>query len=528
MPQLRITEQQFKELYGDGINYRIFVELPKSDDDFVENYLASKLWRLNNLYTIINKDGDKVPFVMNYAQHYVYAKSLKHSRLVILKSRQQGISTFWLISYSDDVYFMDNINAGMMAQGLKEAGTLLKRAKMAWREFPKEIKEFLSLTKDSDNATEISFNNDSTMYLQTSFRSATLQRLHISEFGKIAAKTPERAKETRTGTLQAIKPGNTVVIESTAEGNNDFKYIWDTSVEAMKKPQLAPKDFMPVFLPWINDPDCVSDVDEEIDSETADYFDELEAELGVKLTRQQKNFWIQQQRELGDHIYQEYPATPSEAFAKVKDGAYYSKLYLKHVVKKRREIKGLWDPNLEVYVVIDLGMNDTFVLVYFQRWRDEWRIIDEYHNSGEGLEHYVDHMFDTPYDIESVICPHDIKVRELGAYKGRSRYDTLVALGVTNIVVNKRAPIEDGIQAVRNLVPDLYIDPKCKYIINCLKEYTKEYDEANEVWKNKPVHNQWSHGADAVRGMAVSGITRKGGALHETNVEASVVDGLAL
>jgi hypothetical protein len=281
-----------------------------------------------------------------------------------------------------------------------------------------------------------------------------------------------------------------------------------------------------VFLSWVNDPDCVSDVDEDIDHETAEYFDELEAELNLKLTKQQKNFWVQQYRELGDSIYQEYPATPDEAFAKVKDGTYYSRLYLKYVIKKRREIQGLWDENLDVHIAIDLGMNDTFVLVFFQRWRNEWRIIDEYQNSGEGLEHYVEYMFNTPYTIGSVVAPHDIRVRELGAFNGRSRYDTLVSLGVRNILVNRKASISDGIQAVRNVIPHLYIDAKCTYIINCLKEYTKEYDEANEVWKNKPVHNKWSHGADTIRQMAMSGITSKGSSSVANS--GTVVDGLAL
>ena len=87
---LGITREQFLDIYKDlDIDISLFDTYPKDDIDFMENYLPSKLWRLNNLYTIVNKDGYKMQFLMNYAQHKVYAASLRHPRIIILKSRQQ-------------------------------------------------------------------------------------------------------------------------------------------------------------------------------------------------------------------------------------------------------------------------------------------------------------------------------------------------------------------------------------------------------------------------------------------------------
>jgi len=532
--ELRITKEQFLELYGDKIDIGVFEQEPKDEAELVTRYMTCKLWRLNNLYTIVDKDGVRCLFVMNYAQHRVYAASLKHSRLIILKSRQQGISTFWLISYLDDALMLPDMNVGLMAQGKSEASTLLKRVKLAWQCFPSEVRDFLGITLVRDNTEELFFSTGATLFIRTSFRSATLQRLHISEFGKIANKYPDRAMETKTGTLQAIRPGNTCVIESTAEGDNEFKTMWDNAVEAVarkklnSRKKLGGKDFMPVFLSWVDDPDCWAEGDEEASSTQEEYFSELEGLLGCKLSKGQRTFWIQQYRELGDAIYQEYPATPQEAFTKVNNGSYYGVAYHGLVVGQKRVVNQLYDPNLEVYVAMDLGVNDMFVMVYFQRWRAEWRIVNEYSNCGEGLEFYVKQMRSMPYKIKQVICPHDIKVTELST--GKSRLARLRELGVTNVKVLARNPIEDGIERMRSILPNLWVDPKCDYLIGCLKNYSKEWDDKHGVWKAKPLHDKWSHGADALRVMAMSGArhTSPRQANRERFEASSVINGLAI
>ena len=501
-----------ENIYGDKINLDLFVYPPKDDADLINNYLPSKLWRLNNLYTIVDKEGEKRRFVMNYAQHRVYNYLLDHSRAIILKSRQQGISTFFLISYVDDLLFVDDLNVGMMAQGDAEAKTLLKRAKLAWNEFPQSVRDFLTVSRVNDNTQELSLSNGSTIFVRTSFRSTTLQRLHISEFGKIANANPARAEETITGTLQAIKAGNIVAIESTAEGDNLFKTMWDTAVErleqvTMQGKKLSALDFYPVFLSWLDDPDCNSNDDEEELPVHTQYFTEVESKTGRTIAKSQRNFWIAKYRELGGKITQEYPATPDEAFQKTKDGTYYARAYREFVRSRGREVRGLYDHNLPVHVAMDLGMSDTMTLFFFQVFRGEVRIVHEYFNSGEGLEHYVNYMNklrDTDgYDIQWLVCPHDIEVTELGT--GISRKQRLIELGCTKLKVLPRLDIASGIERVRKLIPNLFIDVSCNYGIGCLLNYTKEWDDLHQVWKAKPLHDKWSHGADAIRYLAMAG-----------------------
>ena len=120
-----ITEKEYMELYAGttamGI-INLFGTPPSSDADYFANYFPSKLFRLNSaLYTIENKQGIRVPFEMNYAQHVVSSDSLRHPRIIVLKSRQQGISTLWLLSYIDDAITNDSFSIGLMSQGKKES-----------------------------------------------------------------------------------------------------------------------------------------------------------------------------------------------------------------------------------------------------------------------------------------------------------------------------------------------------------------------------------------------------------------------
>lgn len=515
---LSITEDEFNELYPDLEGYFDWFNNPPpkgtTKEVFESTYLMSKLWRLNNCYKVINKKGDVVVFRMNYAQHRVYAASRIHPRVIILKSRQQGISTFWLVSYFDDSIFRPYLNIGLMAQGTDEAATLLERTKFLWDQLNDDIKAFKKIALQKDNTKEYSFSNNSSMFIRVSFRSATLQRLHVSEFGKIANNYPKRAREVKTGTLQALAPGNTGVIESTAEGNNDFKTMWDSAELALRSNQMSPKDFYPVFLSWLDDPDCRLDIEQYIDDEAAEYFEELEKKSGRKLTKEQKNFWVAQRRELLDDIKQEYPGTPEEAFMASKDGTYYSRIFNEKCLSVGNVRTDIFDPNLETYVYFDLGVNDYFVMIFAQRYESKWRIVHSYHNDGYGLEHYLDYVEEWEHSDSVTILkfPHDIEVRELGnshnnTAKAKTRKDMVLDYRrdnyrTWNVDVLAKSNILSGIELVRDMIPDMIIDPSCNYIIQCLNRYTKEWDDKLKVWKKTPVHDEWSHGADCLRSMA--------------------------
>ncbi|RLA58329.1 MAG: hypothetical protein DRQ78_12220, partial [Epsilonproteobacteria bacterium] len=151
-----ITEAEYRRIYAgtDAISIvHLFRDPPKSDADYFANYFPSKLFRLNSgLYMIENKKGKKIPFEMNYAQHFVYADSLRHPRIIVLKSRQQGISTLWLLSFIDDAITMDSFAIGLMSQGKKESQTLLSRTTVALEGLPSAVIQLLDISVLKNNS----------------------------------------------------------------------------------------------------------------------------------------------------------------------------------------------------------------------------------------------------------------------------------------------------------------------------------------------------------------------------------------
>ena len=178
-------------------------------------------------------------------------------------------------------------------------------------------------------------------------------------------------------------------------------------------------------------------------------------------------------------------------------GSYYGAI-IERLEKENKITDDLYDESLDVETWWDLGMNDQTVIWFVQRYRNEIRLIDYYEAAGEGLDHYANVIDAKPYEYSKHIAPHDIKVRELGAY-GKSRLESALELGIAFEIAPKLS-IEDGIEAVRKALPNCLFDKnKCGKGIEAMKAYQKRWDEKNQCFRNKPLHNFASHCADAFR-----------------------------
>jgi len=506
--QLDISKEQYMSIYAGlaPIEYAyIFETESETDVEYIEEYLRTKLWRMNNLYYVIDKVGELVQFRMNLAQHIKYAQQLRHPKTLVLKSRQRGISTGTLIDYNDDALFTPNLLVGMQSYGLEESAALLEKLGVIWDNLDPAIKGYMNLTKTKDNTKSMAYNNGSEVKVQTSFRGSTLHRLHVSELGKIANKDPKKAKELKTGTFQAIKAGNPVTVESTAEGQHNAMHTWWTEAEEIIG-ERSPKDFYPLFLTWVTDPDCQIYVEQHISSEDAEIIEKIEQEYGeyvdypdFKLSDTQKWWLVAELRELGDDFFQEYPHTPEAAFSAVRDGTYYAKHWRKYGHTK----KGLYDPALDVWTAWDLGRNDMMVIIMFQRYQNEMRIVDCYYNHGEGLEHYTSVLKklvkEKGYRFCRHILPHDVMVADLTT--DVTRLDRLRELGLKKMkVLPRTANRNNDIEIVRAQIPNMWVDPDtCSYILKMFSRYTKKWDDVLNVFKDEPLHNTWSNPADSVR-----------------------------
>ena len=86
--------------------------------------LSDRRWRLNNLYWIVDEQGDPVKFVMNPVQKRLYDRMWWLN--VIPKSRQHGITTFIALFILDACLFNSNTRAGIIAHRLQDAKKILR------------------------------------------------------------------------------------------------------------------------------------------------------------------------------------------------------------------------------------------------------------------------------------------------------------------------------------------------------------------------------------------------------------------
>ena len=92
-------------------------------------------------------------------------------------------------------------------------------------------------------------------------------------------------------------------------------------------------------------------------------------------------------------------------------------------------------------------------------------------------------------------------MRELGT--GKSRLEVLTDAGL-NIRVAPRMGVDDGIQAVRRLLPRCWFNvPKVKQGLDALRNYRRDYDEKRKIFYERPLHDWSSHSADAFRYLAI-------------------------
>lgn len=472
-------------------------------DNDIKSKLGSKLWRLSHLYTIITKDNQKTILKLNFSQRKILT-DFKHPRKIILKSRQQGISTLYLAYNLDDCIFKANFSAGIQSYGKDEAKKLSDRARLMWEEFPEAIKKELGITLVSDNQNGMAFSNGSILKIGN-FRGDTLQSLHVSELGKIALKYPEKAKELNTGAFEAVSKNNKITIESTAEGKSGLFYDkWKIAyLKSKTGEKLTPFDFQAIFLSWIIDPDCRLDEPVKIPPDVMRYLTDLEFKLQVKLENEQKWWYAAKHDQLKADMKREYPSYPEEAFEQSVEGTYYQHEF--PLLKIKPE---LYEPGLKVHMAMDLGMNDTFSIGFFQIKtignKEIPMIIGEYSSNGHGIGHYAEVCSALAkirgYIFGKTYVPHDIKVRELIA--GKTRWDAMKEYGF-DLVLVRRHRVLDGIEATRQFLKIVEIDDSCEGILLAVQNYRKQYNPKLGVFLDSPVHDEHSHPADMLRCMAM-------------------------
>jgi len=197
-----------------------------------------------------------------------------------------------------------------------------------------------------------------------------------------------------------------------------------------------------------------------------------------------------------EHMQQEYYCS----FNRGIEGSYYGR-----IIEKSREEERIcnvpYNPRSPVHTAFDLGYGDSTSITFWQEVGGELRIIDFYENHGENLAHYVKKLQEKPYVYGTHYFPHDGGSGSLQT--GRTMQDIAWELGIKTTVLEREKDVQVGIEAVRTMLSMCYIDQtKCAYLIKCLENYHKKYNEKTQSYSETPYHDWTSHAADSVRMMA--------------------------
>jgi hypothetical protein len=462
-----------------------------------------QIWRLHHLYYIVDVDGHKCRFQPNWAQVDLLEKMWFLN--VILKARQLGFTTFIDLLLLDNCLWQPDKRAGIICHALPDAAVIFRdKVKFPFDNLPDTIKARADPKQDSAN--ELLFANNSSIRVGTSMRSGTFQYLHISEYGKLCARTPDKAREVKTGALNTVQAGQLIFIESTAEGRAGHFYDLCTRAEkdAALHKKLTALDYQFHFYPWWQHPNYQLDCDGDLilPTELAEYFEDLEAKHGIVLSDARKHWYWKKDLDQTDDMRREYPSTAAEAFSQAIEGAYYRSEMLR--ARKERRVRNVpWVRNVAVNTFWDLGFNDDNVVWFHQQIGTEHRFIDYIQDSGETDAFYVKKMQERPYVYGIHYLPWDADHHHKD---GRTAYDAyrilLRGMGQTRLV-DKVPTNMLGVQACRALLHQCWFDEvKCEDGIAALEGYRKQWDEKNGVWKDEPAHDWASHGAKAFEQFA--------------------------
>lgn len=422
------------------------------------------------------------------------------------------ISILWL----DHALFNSDQLCVQVAQTREDAEAIFKgKVVKAYDNLPPAL--LAARPTKQKTATQIEFSNGSIVRVATSARGGTPHRLHVSEMGKIGAKFPEKSREIVSGSFPAVPMDGIIVVESTAEGQaGDFKKIVDEARElAQKGVELNPKQFRFHFYPWWQEvayrlPEMQAR-HVPITAKEHEYFDKLEATVGVEITLGQRAWWIStfESECLSDPelMWREYPSTPDEAFQVSTDGT-----FLAEQLKRARESGRIGAfPHVDGFPVNtfwDIGSSDGTAIWLHQHVAG----MDRFFHFIEGWEKPYSHFIKELQDVgvkHSITwgvhyLPHDAEHERQQANKvasPKSELESLKGIGGRWDVVPRVDALIHGISKLRQRFSTYCFDETgCKQGIAHLTAYRKKWHRATSTWSDEPV-KQGGHteAADAIR-----------------------------
>lgn len=322
-----------------------------SDQKAVIEKLASDFeFRIRNTCKIRDADGKFSQFILNRAQQFVHEKLEEQKkekgfiRAIILKGRQQGMSTYISARFFDKIMRYAGLKAFILAHREDATTNLYSLVDRFYENYPTP---FRSPIKES-NAKRLFFNNGSGYGVGTSGggsvgRSDTIQLLHMSE-----AAFYENTRELTSGIMQTVpdRPNTEIIIESTANGTGNMFHKMCMNADNMHGKEEDKNGYVLIFVPWFWEERYVAKIPENFRlTESEDSYKQ-----SYNLTDEQM-VWRRHKIAASDlnTFQQEYPATISEAFESTQENKLIS---IGNVIEARKNVMPI-DKRARVIVGVD-------------------------------------------------------------------------------------------------------------------------------------------------------------------------------
>lgn len=495
--------------------------------------LRSKQWRLRNLYLILDEDGKTIPLVLRPEQEQFLGE--RHSQNFVPKARKLGMSTVIVIDYLDECVFNPNRSCGHIDLKDTDAHDKLQIARFAWKNGPlhpdeniaalwRIIQEENPMTGDSAGALE--WLNGSRQTAGVSYTGKTPQRLHVSEYGPIAAQFPKKAQEIKRGSMNAVPITGIKDVETTMEGGRfgECYHIFKLGLKVAGH-ALTPLDWKIHFFPWQNHPSYRLPGHAPNEAETIKYFAEIKAKHGIDIPLDRQAWYEIKRREQGEDMFQQFPTVVEECDMAVVAGQILTVMTSLRAKGRIREFEP--EPNLPKFTFWDLGASDNSAGWLIQPCGKDDNWLDWCAGEGMGAKGVADviHAWETKHGpIAHHYVPHDAKITDKGS--GKTYLAQLVEAGVPLhriTVVNRTPDVWVGINDLRALLARAYFHSRTDVEIKTetgasvpsgvgrLEGYRRTPQTAAGAIRVMPFPDICSHTADAARTFAEA---RSAGLIH--------------
>ena len=187
-------------------------------------------------------------------------------------------------------------------------------------------------------------------------------------------------------------------------------------------------------------------------------------------------------------------------------GAYYGQ-EMRRITDLNRIINFEYDPMFPCHTAWDLGFIDSTAIIWFQVCYGEIRVLDHHSSNGQSIPYYTglikqkEEEFGYKYGIHYL--PHDARAKTL-ASGGKSIIEQISAkIDIKHLKIVPNLSLQDGIQATRLALTRTWIHNRCEELIECLRQYQREWDDDKKIFRDRPKHDWTSHSSDAMRYLSI-------------------------